>query len=307
MRIGYFADGIWSHSAFDKIVSDERFQITFVVLRYHSPDEVLKQKALELGIDCLHVQNVNSPENQKKIKRYKCDVFVSMSFDQIFKSDFLNITPLGVVNCHAGALPFYRGRNVLNWVLINDSSSFGVTVHYVDEGIDTGDIILQRHYPIQDSDDYGTLLQKASVACSELLYQSLVMIHDGKALRTRQSDIHPVGFYCGKRLNGDEWIDWEWSSRRIFNFVRGITEPGPCACTAFNGHKLLVKTTSLIENAIDYIGTPGEVVGRTGDDLCVKTGDSTIWLLSINKSRKKSNKIKIGNRFQSKFEYLSNK
>lgn len=303
MKIGYFGDGVWSHLTFDKIVSDERFQISFVALRYYSPDEVLRKKAIDLGIDCLQVQSVNAAENQEKIRRYECQIFVSMSFDQIFKSNFLNIPPLGVINCHAGALPFYRGRNVLNWVLINGSDSFGITVHYVDQGIDTGDIILQKHYPIQDSDDYGSLIRKASVACSDLLYQSLVMIHDGTACRTRQSAIHPVGFYCGKRCDGDEWIDWQWSSRRIFNFVRGITEPGPCACTALNGHKLLVKTTSLIENSINYIGTPGEVVGRTGNDICVKTGDSTILVLGINERRLGNNKIKIGHRFQSKFEY----
>ena len=303
MRIGYFADGSWSHLAFDKIFCDKRFQIAFVVPRYHSPDEVLKKKALDSKIDWLHLHNVNAPDAQEKLKQYNADIFVSMSFDQIFRSNFLNIPSYGVINCHAGALPFYRGRNVLNWVLINDSSSFGVTVHYVDEGIDTGDIILQEHCPIQDSDDYGTLLKKASLACANLLYQSLVMIHDGTATRTRQSDIDPIGFYCGKRVKGDEWINWEWSSRRIFNFVRGITYPGPCACTALNGHKLLVNTTSLIKDAIDYIGTPGEVVGRTGDDICVKTGDSTILVIGVNKNRAKNNKIKIGHRFQSKLEY----
>ena len=61
-----------------------------------------------------------------------------------------NMPPLKTINCHAGKLPFYRGRNILNWVLINDEREFGITVHYVDEGIDTGDIILQRVFPITD-------------------------------------------------------------------------------------------------------------------------------------------------------------
>jgi methionyl-tRNA formyltransferase len=65
-----------------------------------------------------------------------------MSFNQIFKSEIINLPRLKTINCHAGKLPFYRSRNILNWVLINDEKEFGITVHYVDEGIDTGDIIL---------------------------------------------------------------------------------------------------------------------------------------------------------------------
>ena len=65
-------------------------------------------------------------------------------------------------------LPFYKGRNILNWVLINDEKEFGITVHYVDEGIDTGDIILQETFPIIDSDDYSTLLDKAYEECPRL-------------------------------------------------------------------------------------------------------------------------------------------
>ena len=73
-----------------------------------------------------------------------------MSFNQIFRKDIINLTPIGIINCHAGKLPFYRGRNILNWVLINDEKEFGITVHFVDEGIDTGDIILQKTFPITD-------------------------------------------------------------------------------------------------------------------------------------------------------------
>ena len=77
-----------------------------------------------------------------------------MSFDQIFKEEIINIPPLKIINCHAGKLPFYRGRNILNWALINDEKEFGITVHYVDFGIDTGDSILQKNYEITDDDDY---------------------------------------------------------------------------------------------------------------------------------------------------------
>ena len=85
-----------------------------------------------------------------------------MSFNQIFKQSIISLPELGIISCHAGKLLLYRGRNVLNWVLINDEKEFGITVHYIDEGIDTGDIIIQKSFQIKDTDTYKSLLEKAS-------------------------------------------------------------------------------------------------------------------------------------------------
>ena len=87
---------------------------------------------------------------------------------------------LKTINCHAGKLPFYRGRNILNWALINDEKEFGVTVLYMDEGIDTGDIVLQKTFPITEMDDYSTLLNRAYQECASLLFQSIKRIINGK-------------------------------------------------------------------------------------------------------------------------------
>ncbi|NER93877.1 MAG: methionyl-tRNA formyltransferase [Symploca sp. SIO1B1] len=302
MKIGYFADGLWSHLALEKIVANEQFEIVFITPRYDSQDPVLKGWAKKLHIDFLPLANVNSPTSLNILDKYCADIFVSMSFDQILKKGILQLPKLGVINCHAGALPFYRGRNILNWALINDESEYGVTVHFLDEGIDTGDIILQKKLPITDADTYKTLLERATVACSEILYESLVKIASGKIEVLKQSSIHPVGFYCGKRKEGDEWIDWSWSSRRIFNFIRAITNPGPCACTVLDGHQIRLESSSLIPNAINYIGTPGEIVGVSQSSICVKTGDSAILLPNMSSS--KQCKFIIGKRFQSKNDFV---
>ena len=282
MRIGYFADGPWSHLALEKIVRDGRFEVCFIVPRYDSQDPVLADWARRLRVDFLPLQNVNAAESRAVLERYGADLFVSMSFDQILKGPILDLPPQGFINCHAGALPFYRGRNILNWALINDAKEFGVTVHYIDEGIDTGDIIRRRTVPISDSDTYKTLLDRAVVLSAEVLHEALVSLVSGVIRRQPQASIHPVGFYCGRRIHGDEWIDWSWSSRRIFNFVRAITIPGPCARSVLNGHELLVRRAALIQDAIEYIGTPGEIVGLKGDGIVVKTGDSTILLVDVN-------------------------
>jgi methionyl-tRNA formyltransferase len=186
-----------------------------------------------------------------------------------------------LINCHAGALPFYRGRNILNWALLNDEKEFGVTVHYVDGGIDTGDIIVQDLIPIQPQDDYGSVLEKAYTQCALTLEKALISIKNGTSERKLQKEIHPLGFYCGGRMNGDEWINWEWPSVRIHQFIRAIASPAPSARTKLKDREIAILQSELIDSAPCYICTSGEVVGRNDIGSIVKTGDSTILIKHI--------------------------
>ena len=174
---------------------------------------------------------------------------------------------------------------MLNWAIINGETEFGVTVHHVDEGIDTGDIILQEMVPIAPEDDYGTVLAKAHEVCAALLVRALKRLRAGDAPRIPQSSIHPVGSYCGARREGDEWIDWAWPSERIHNFIRGIAPPGPAARSVLDGDEIAIVASELIPGAPSYLGTPGEVVGRAGAGVVVKTGTSTLRLVRAAPAR----------------------
>lgn len=282
MRIGYFADGPWAHKALRRMLINPDYKVLFIVVRHDTQDPILIQIAKETGIPWYSHSNVNSRDFVELIRHETPDLLVSMSFNQIIKQDLISLAPLGFINCHAGELPFYRGRNVLNWALINGESRFGVTVHYIDEGIDTGDIILQRYQSIDQDDDYASVLRKATELCAETLLDALKLISEEKVVVKKQDEIHPVGFYCGRRLPGDEFIDWNWSSERIHNFVRAITEPAPGAQTFIDGQALTIWKTSMISNAPSYIGVPGEVVGRNPDGVIVKTGDSTLMIREVS-------------------------
>jgi methionyl-tRNA formyltransferase len=294
LKIGYFADGPWAHNAFEQLNKDESLLIDFIVPRHNTTDDDLKSYSKKNNIDYLKTANVNSSNFLQEVSNYQSDLFISMSFNQIFKGDFLNLPKLGVINCHAGKLPFYRGRNILNWVLINDENDFGVTVHYVDEGIDTGDIVVQETYFITDDDDYNTLLNRAYVGCGEQLYKAVKKIQSGDVNSIKQSDIHPVGFYCGRRTHGDEVIDWNQTSREIFNFVRAICKPGPKARAHINGKEMKINKIAMIEEAVNYRNTVGQIVGRNGHHLVVKTLDTTLEIIEYEFE----GKIRIGDRFE---------
>jgi methionyl-tRNA formyltransferase len=279
LKIGYFGDGLWAQNSLNYLLKDKDIVISFICLRFDTQDPVLKKMAFINNIDCFFHNNVNSKDFLDKINKYNCDIFVSMSFNQIFKKDIIYLTPKRVINCHAGKLPFYRGRNILNWVLINDEKEFGITVHYIDEGIDTGDIILQKTYPITDDDDYRTLLEKASIECANVLYESICNIKNDKINLIKQKNIHPIGFYCGIRKDGDEIIDWNQTSREIFCFIRAVTKPGPMAKNIINDKEIRINKAKLIDHAPNYKHTVGQVVGKNCNNLILKTKDSTIEII----------------------------
>lgn len=292
LKIGYLADGPWSHRAFEKIITDKEIEVCFIVPRNDTKDQTLKNYAEKYDIDYLFPVKINSESFINKVKKYKCDLLVSMSFNQIFRNEIINVPKLGVINCHAGKLPFYRGRNILNWALINDEKEFGITVHYVDEGIDTGDIINQKTYAISERDNYKSLLELAYEECANILYETLLLVKDDRHQRIKQSTIHPVGFYCGRRGEGDEIINWNQTSREIYNFIRAICDPGPKATTFLKGESVKINSSELIEGAVEYLGTVGQILYKQDDGFVVKTKDSSIIIREIDSKTK----LKVGDK-----------
>ena len=279
LTIGYFADGPWSHQALEKLFADSSIRIAFICARFDRPDPVLAARARAEGIDFLTHPNINADDFVATVARYACDLLVSMSFNQIFRCRLIELTPMQLINCHAGKLPFYRGRNILNWALINDDAEFGITVHYVDEGIDTGDIIAQRTFPITDADSYATLLERAYPGCAELLYDTVKQLQAGRAVRRPQSTIHPLGFYCTGRREGDERLSWNQPSRDVFNFVRAVCRPGPEARTLRDEVELRINRVEFLPKAPVYKGIHGAVLRVDPDGFLVKTADSFVRVI----------------------------
>ena len=153
---------------------------------------------------------------------------------------------------------------------------------------------MQRCFPITDRDDYSTLLTKAYEECGTLLYECVKKINDKNFSRKPQNDIDKYGSYCTQRKPGDEMINWNSSSRDIFNFVRALTSPGPIATSRHNGEEVKIYNVEIIENAISYKGINGAIINVQSDSFFVKTSDSFI---KVKKWNEEFNP-KIGMRFQ---------
>lgn len=132
----------------------------------------------------------------------------------------------------------------------------------MDEGIDTGDIILQRVFPITDNDDYKTLLETAYKECAKILYDAIKLVQLHEIIPIKQTGIHHDGFYCVQRKEGDEIIDWNQTSREIFNFVRSICKPGPMARSFIADKEIKINKACMIKDAPLYKGINGSIIYR---------------------------------------------
>ena len=227
-KVVFFGDNTWAHNTLKKLVKDKSIEILIVFSRIKK-DQVLEKISKQNFIPFRITRNINSIKNINNLANLKPDLLVSMSYDQIFKKKILKLFKNKIINCHAGLLPSYRGRNVLNWVLINGEKNFGITVHKVSKLIDQGQIFDQKIFKIKHSDDYFTILKKSYLECSKILYKTIKKIQNKKARSIPQkiSKIKPS--YFRKRRAGDENLNLNQKSIKIYNFVRALVPPGPSA------------------------------------------------------------------------------
>ncbi len=273
-----FGDGRWAGDTLRRLQAS-RHRVLAAVLRRRPSDAQLECAARDAGIPVLQPERADDPAFAASVRGLDPDLIVSVAYDQILRRELRGLPRLGCLNAHAGALPRYRGRNVINWAIINGEPEIGITVHQIDDGIDTGDIVRQRFLPIAWADTYGDVLSRVVEAIPPLVEEAVDQIVDGTA-EPRVQD-HAAATYCGGRVEGDEWLDWSLPSRRVHDLVRGISRPGPGARTTLDGVPVTIWRTHYDPAWPAYIGTPGQVVGRSASGVVVKTGDATVLLREV--------------------------
>jgi methionyl-tRNA formyltransferase len=278
LRIVLIGDGRWAAASLAALDAAGH-HVTGVVLRHRPSDDSLSQAARRLDVPFRQPARVNTPDVLEWLQQARPDLLLSIACDQILRAPIRAVAPLGALNFHAGKLPFYRGRNVVNWAIINGEEEIGVTAHFMDDGIDTGDIVLQRTLPIGWTDTYGTVLARVVDAMPSLVVDAVGLIATGRAEPRPQR--HLQGTYFGGRGPGDEWIDWSSRSSDLHNFIRAITRPGPGARTVFDGEDVVIWRAHFDRSWPSYIAIPGQVVGRSDAGVTIKTGDSTLLLQEV--------------------------
>lgn len=285
MRILLFGDGAWAGRSLLRLEADGH-TVLAAVGRARPSDTSLSEAAAGTGVPLLQPSQPNGEEFRQQVKTLAPDLAVSISYDRILRRPLLELPRLGCVNIHAGRLPQYRGRNVINWAILNGETEIGVTAHMMDEGIDTGDILLQRLLPIRWTDTYGDVLARVVDSIPDLVSAAVQGLADGTVVRRVQP---ALGTYFGGRGEGDEWLDWSDTSLNLYNKVRGISRPGPGARTLLCDRPVIIWRAEYDPSWPKYLATPGQIVGRCAEGgVVVKTGDSTLVLREMQADAAKS-------------------
>ena len=200
-------------------------------------DAPVARAAEPLGIPCLKPADPRDAATLQHLKSLEPDLFAVVAFGAILSRDLLAVPRLGSINLHGSLLPDYRGASPVQRALWDGRTSTGLTTLWMDEGIDTGDLILQRWEPIRPEDDAATLAARLAQMGAGLLAESLRLAHAGAAPRLKQD--RAAGSYAAKLTKADGAIDWELDAESVWNRQRAVT-PWPGATTGHRGKPLKI-------------------------------------------------------------------
>jgi methionyl-tRNA formyltransferase len=185
-----------------------------------------------------YVRNINDADAVATMRTLGPDLVFCVGWTQLLHREILELPRLGCVGFHASPLPRYRGRAPVNWAIINGERATGNTMMLLDEGVDTGDILAQRRFPIEDDDTCATIYEKVARSEDDMIREVLPLIREGRMPRTPQD--HALASVMPRRRPADGVIDWNRTTKQLHDWVRALTHPYPGAFTSVHGSRLFV-------------------------------------------------------------------
>jgi len=224
-------------------------------------------------VPILQPAKIKNPDAIAQIRALAPDVIVVMAYGQILPRALLEIPKLACLNLHASILPRWRGAAPIQAAIAAGDRETGITVMYVDEGLDTGDILLTRKIDISPTDTGGSLHDRLAEVAPDALLEALTMLAGGKAPRVPQNKEHAT--YAPKLEREAGRIDWSQPAEVIERKIRAY-DPWPGAFTEFENQKLKIFAATISE----LRGKPGEILKRD-TELVIATADSSVLLTEV--------------------------
>jgi len=236
----------------------------------------VKRAALKSGLNVIQPDSVKNQNFVDRVADLKADLFVVVAFGQILPARLLQLSKLGTINIHASLLPKYRGPAPIQWAIINGEKETGVTAMFMDEGLDSGDILFSSKTRIVSDDTSATLHDRLSVMGAELLMQALKRFEAGDVQAVPQDDAQVT--YAPLLAKNDGHIDWKKTAVSLESFIRGVT-PWPGAFTFYGERRLKVFKCKPVSS--DVTAASGTVVKGFADELRIATGKDALSILEI--------------------------
>ncbi len=230
-----------------------------------------------LGLEVLKVDRVNERGVVDDLRARRADLFAVVAFGGILRPELLAVPRLGSINLHGSLLPEYRGASPVQRALWEGCAGTGVTTLWMDEGVDTGDVIFQRWVAIEPADHAGTLATRLAEVGAPLLAESLVSAAGGQAPRRAQD--RAAGSYAPKLAKRDGVIDWAGDAVAVWNRQRAVT-PWPGAATSFRGRRLAV-VQAWPEHLLPVAESPGTVMRLSARGIEVSCAPGALRLTRV--------------------------
>ena len=289
MKIVYMGTSLFAVPSLQGLIKS-RHQVVGVVSQPDRPRDrgkrisptPVKEIATQHDIPVYQPARIKSPEAIEQIKLWQPELIVVVSYGQIIPRQILEYPALGCINVHASLLPRYRGAAPIQRALMAGEKISGITTMFMDEGLDTGDIILQLEVPVKDEYDHGQLEVILAEIGALLLAETIDQLESGNAPRIPQQE--ELASYAGRITREDEKIDWSQSAEMIHNQIRALS-PNPGAWTTIDNNKTKIYKSRVISN--DESGVISQIVEVGNDEFSVQSGKGILEILEVQRAGKK--------------------
>lgn len=242
----------------------------------HSDFVDLAEDAERIGARIIYASNSNSEEACRAVEELAPDYTFVIGWSQICGQAFRAVAKGNVIGYHPAALPRLRGRAVLPWTILLDEKITGSTLFWIDDGVDSGDILAQKFFHVAPRENAATLYQKHMQALRAILDLALPALSAGEIIRQVQDVEYAT--YATKRVPADGLIDWRGSASDIDRLIRAVGRPYPGAFTSFKDGRIIVHASQIRDGA-GLHALPGQIVAREDRKFSVMCGDGMVLVI----------------------------
>lgn len=284
MRILYVGAVDFSREALDAVVAAEGDVVGVVTIpetaaALHGDYADLGPQAEKLGVPCLRTLELGSDESLGWVRALRPDVILVFGWSRLVPRALLDLPPQGCIGTHPALLPRDRGRHPITWALVDGYEESGLTFFMLDEEADNGDIVWQRDFPIELTDDAASVYEKVKALAREGIAEIVPQLRAGTLPRLPQDP--SLATYRRKRTDADRMIQWEGDTMTTYNLIRGLARPYIGALAELDGRPVAVWRARLPETPYAGDAAPGTVLERRDGDVDVRTGDGHLTLVEV--------------------------
>ena len=297
-----------------------KIKIELIITSKNSEHDNVKIKDFEkfaskAGAKLYNTKNINDEKIKLILKKNKLDVGISVNNLLLIKKEVIDLFKFGILNAHAGDLPRYRGNACPNWAIINNEKNIGLSIHYMVEEVDAGDILLKKKFKINSKTTIDDFYKFGEKQIPIMFYESIKKIQGNKIIKIKQNKKNILRTFPRNKIDGK--IDWNKSINEIDRLIRASGFPFFGSYSYFKNSKLIILKSEINKPKFDYYAEPGQVVSRNKDgSVSIACKNGFIILNEVmykNKIFKKPSKLiktihtKLGMDIESEIEKINEK